>query len=66
MKQEKKVNINDNLYYEAFKDISKVKFVKPILYIGGGLLILFIGGKIMRVLSGTVIEFKMLKSAIKS
>lgn len=47
-------------------DIVDIKVIRYALYFGGGLLILFLGGKVMRVLAGTVSDYKVLKDALGS
>lgn len=62
-----KSNTESNNPYrlENYKDILKNNYVRTLLLIGGGILIVFIGGKVMRIMAGTVTEYKMLKTAIK-
>jgi hypothetical protein len=65
MKTEKSSNTEHQYYINTFKELSKNDFFKPILYIGGGLIALYLGGKVMRILAGTVTDYKMLRTAIK-
>lgn len=42
------------------------KYVRVAVYAGSALLILYIGGKVMKVVTDTVINYKDLKEAINS
>ena len=65
MNSENNTKSNNPYRLENYKDILKNNYVRPLLLIGGGILIVFIGGKVMRIMAGTVNEYKMLKTAIK-
>lgn len=65
MNSENNTKSNNPYILENYKDILKNNYVRPLLLIGGGILIVFIGGKVMRIMAGTVTEYKMLKTAIK-
>jgi hypothetical protein len=65
MNLESNTESNNPYRLENYKDILKNNYVRTLLLIGGGILIVFIGGKVMRIMAGTVTEYKMLKTAIK-
>ena len=65
MNLESNTESNNPYRLENYKDILKNNYVRTLLLIGGGILIVFIGGKVMRIMAGTDTEYKMLKTAIK-
>jgi hypothetical protein len=62
MKQSNENAQNNIKFIQSLLNNPYSKYVVAIL---GGMLALFIGGKLMRLFAGVILDYKMLKSAIK-
>ena len=65
MKKNTKNNLN---YLSSIKELELTKnpIVKATLYIGAALIVFYIGGKVMKILSVTVSEYKGLRNAFNT
>jgi hypothetical protein len=63
MKQQSQEN---KLLEQSVNLIKTNKYARYTAILLGGILVLFVGGKIMRIMASFIVDVKILKSAIKS
>lgn len=69
MKLESNIKRNHSFSFDNTKflsDISKNQYVKYTLIGAGVLVLIYASGKIMKIMSGTIVEYKNLKNVMRS